>query len=84
MSVSDGLSPSIFSRKLEKARPMREWMDGKVFFPARVGIFNFDVITLKVLSAICTLIWRVKNYVSRREKVLIGEMKVQIWNCLET
>ena len=26
MSVSDGLGPSIFSRKMEKARPMRERM----------------------------------------------------------
>ena len=34
MSISDGLGPSIFSRKMEKARPMREEMDGKiVYFP---------------------------------------------------
>ena len=30
MPISDGLGPSIFSRKMEKARPMREEMDGKV------------------------------------------------------
>ena len=29
MSISDGLGPSIFCRKMEKARPMREEMDGK-------------------------------------------------------
>ena len=47
MSISDGLGPSIFCRKMEKARPMMEAMDGKaVFFPARVGISNFDVIPL--------------------------------------
>ena len=30
MSVSDELVPSIFCRKMEKSRPMREEMDGKV------------------------------------------------------
>ena len=34
MFVSDGLGPSIFRRKMKKARPMREEMDGKVkYFP---------------------------------------------------
>ena len=34
MSIFDGLKPSIFCRKMEKARPMREEMDGKVvYFP---------------------------------------------------
>ena len=34
MSISDGLVPSIFCRKMEKARPMREEMDEKiVYFP---------------------------------------------------
>ena len=47
MSISDGLGPSIFRRKIEKARPMREEMDRKVvFFPASVGIFIFDAILL--------------------------------------
>ena len=30
MSISDGLGPSIFCRKMQKARPMMEEMDGKV------------------------------------------------------
>ena len=30
MSISDGLGQSIFCRKVEKASPMREEMDGKV------------------------------------------------------
>ena len=30
MSISDGLRPSIFCQTMEKARPMREEMDGKV------------------------------------------------------
>ena len=47
MSFSDGLSLSIFCRKMYKARPMREEMDGKVdFFPARVGIFIVDSMLL--------------------------------------
>ena len=34
MSVSEGLGPSIFCRKMEKARLMREEMEGNgVFFP---------------------------------------------------
>ena len=70
MSISDGLGPSIFCRKVEKARPMIEEMDSKVvFFSARVGIFNFDVLVNKVLLPICTSTWRVNNYVSRQEKV---------------
>ena len=31
MSIADGLGPYIFRRKMEKARPMWEEMDGKVF-----------------------------------------------------
>ena len=31
----------------------------------------------KVLLPICTLTWRVNNYVSRQEKVQTGEMEVQ-------
>ena len=34
MSISDGLGPSIFCRRMEKVRPMREEMDGEVlYFP---------------------------------------------------
>ena len=34
MSITDGLGPSILCRKMEKARPMTEKMDGKVvYFP---------------------------------------------------
>ena len=70
MSISDGLGPSIFCRKMEKARPMVEEMDGKVvFFFARVGIFNFDVLVNKVLFPICALTWQVNDYFSRQEKV---------------
>ena len=33
---------------------------------------------IKVLFPICTLSWRVNNYVSRQGKVEIGETKVQL------
>ena len=70
MSISDGLGPSIFCRKMEKARPMRGEMDGKfVYFPPESAFFNFDVILYKVIFPICTLIWRVNNYASRQGKV---------------
>ena len=32
ISISDGFGPSIFCRKMEKARPTREEMDGKVVY----------------------------------------------------
>ena len=45
MSISDGLGPSIFCRMMEKARRMREDMDGKVvYFPPESAFFNFDAI----------------------------------------
>ena len=70
MSISDGLGPSIFCRKMEKARPMIKEMDGKVvYFPPESAFFNFDVLNLKVFFPICTLTWRVYNYFSRQEKV---------------
>ena len=55
MSISDGVGPSIFCRKME--------------IPARVSIFNFDVLMSEVFFPICTLTWRVNNYVSRQGKV---------------
>ena len=46
MSISDGLSPSIFCRKMEKTRPGREEMDGNFFdFPPKSN-FRFDLISL--------------------------------------
>ena len=70
MSISDGLGPSIFCRKMEKARPMMEEMDGKVVcFPPESAFLNFDVLMSEVFFPLCTLTWRVKNYASRREEV---------------
>ena len=70
MSISDGLGPSIFCRKMETARPMMEEMDGKVvYFPPESPFLNFDVLMSEVFFPLCTLTWRVNNYASRREKV---------------
>ena len=41
MSISDGLGPSIFCRKMEKARPMMEEMDGEVvYFPPEAAFLT--------------------------------------------
>ena len=54
MSISDGLGPSFFCRKMEKARPMREkWME-RFIISRQSRHFNFDVIIFKVLFPICT------------------------------
>ena len=68
MSISDGLASYIFRRKLEKTQPIRERMEGKVFFPPESAIFVFLVNMIKVLFSICTLTWPVNNYVSRQGK----------------
>ena len=70
MSISDGLGLSIFCRKMEKARPLREEMDGKVvYFPLELAILPLILYFSTVLFPICTLTWRVNNYVFRQEKV---------------
>ena len=70
MSISDGLGLSIFCRKVEKTRPMREEMDGKVvYFQPESALLPLMLYFSPVLFPICTLTWRVNNYVSRQEKV---------------
>ena len=70
MSISDGLGPSIFWWKMEKTRPMREEMDGKaVYFPPESALLPFMLYFSTVPFPICTLTWRVNNYVSRQENV---------------
>ena len=70
MSISDGLGPSIFCQKMEKARPMREEMDGKVvYFPPESALLPLMLYFSTVLFSICSLTWRANNYVSRQEKV---------------
>ena len=55
ISISDGLGSYFFPRKIESTKPMREKMDGRCLFPARVGICVFIVDMIKVLFPICTL-----------------------------
>ena len=70
MSISDGLGPSIFRPKMEKARPMKEEMDGKVvYIPPETAFITLMFYCYTVFFPICTLTWRVNNYVSRQEKV---------------
>ena len=84
MSISDGLGPSIFCRKMEKVRPMREEIDGKVvYFPPESALLHLMLHFSTVLFHICTLTWRVNNYVSRQEEVKIGETKVKRQNVAE-
>ena len=59
MSISDGLGPSIFCRKMEKAGPMREEMDEKVvYFPPESALIPLMFYFSTVLFPICTLTWR--------------------------
>ena len=46
--------------------------------PARVGIFAFAVIMIKVPFHICTSTWRVSKYVSRQGKVINKKNKSTI------
>ena len=51
MSISDGFGPSIFCRKMEKARPMREGMDGKVvYFAPESAFFTLMLYFIKNFS----------------------------------
>ena len=68
MSISDGLGAYFFRRKMEKTRPMREEMDEKMFISRQSQHFSFAVSMIKVFFPVCTLTWRVNNYVSRQGK----------------
>ena len=55
---------------MEKARPMREEMDGEaVYFPPDSALLPLMLYFYTVLFTICTLTWRANNYVSRWEEV---------------
>ena len=66
MSISDGLHRYIFRRKIEKTRSMQGEMDGDVYISRQSWHFSFINNMIKVLFFICTLNWRVNNYVSRQ------------------
>ena len=70
ISISDGLSPSIFCRKMERTRPMRGATDGKVVcFPAESTFPLWCCHSSRVLFPKGTLTWRVNIYVSHQEKI---------------
>ena len=59
-------------------------MDGKVvYFPPEAAFLPLMLYFSTFLFPICTLAWRVNNYVSRREKVYRGEMKERFQNFRE-
>ena len=68
MSIFDGLDPYFSVEKMEKTRPMKEEMDGEVFISRQSRHFSFIDSIFKVLFRICTLNWRVNNYVSCQGK----------------
>ena len=63
---------------------MKEEMDGEVFISRQSRHFPFIDNMIKLLFPICTLIWRVNNYVSRQEKGRRNEntiINVAFWYC---
>ena len=68
MSISDGLDPYVFMSKDGK-HAVYERINGRtgVFF-RQSRHFSFVNNMIKVLFSICTLNWRVSNYVSRQAK----------------
>ena len=70
MSISDGLRPPMHVLSKDGEGASYDGRDGwkSCLFPARVGIFNFEMVMSKVFFPICALTWRVNNCVSRREK----------------
>ena len=69
MSIFDGLDPYFFRRKMEKMRSLKEEKDGEVSVSRQSRHYPFIDNMIKVLFPICTVIWRVNNYVSRQGKV---------------
>ena len=58
---------------------MREETDGNVvYFPPELALVTLMMWFKKFFSLFLPLTWRVNKYISRRETVEIGEMKVQI------
>ena len=68
MSISDGVDPYFLRRKMEKTRSIKEEMDVEVFISRQSWQFSFIDNMNKVLFPICTLNWRVNNFVSRQGK----------------
>ena len=70
MSISDGSDRTFFLSKGGK-NAVGEGRNGRkgVSFPPESASFTLINTMIKVLFPICTLIWRVRNYVFRQEKV---------------
>ena len=66
MSIYYRLGRYFFRRKIEKTRHMEREIDGKVFFSRQFGRVFFQTVYLKYCFPICTLSWRVINYLSRQ------------------
>ena len=79
MSISDGSDRTFFCRNMEKTQSVREEMDGRVFI-SRQSRHPFYLINImiKVLFPICTLIWRVNNYVSAKKGINRGNESTRI------
>ena len=56
-SFSDGLGPSNFCLKMEKARPMRKMLMEMLFTFRQSQQSDFDVVIYKKLFPICILTW---------------------------
>ena len=76
MSISDGLDPYFFRRKMEKVRSMKEEKDGQVFISRQSRHCCFIDIMIKVFFPIRTLNWRVNNLFPAKEKALLAETKI--------
>ena len=67
---SDWSDPYFFRRKMEKTRSVKEEMEGELFISCQSRHISFVsyLIWVKYFSLICTLTWRVNNFVSRQGK----------------
>ena len=73
------MGPVLFPSKDGKD-PVHGGRNGRkgAYFPPESASFPSINSMIKLLFPICTLSWRVNNYVSRQGKVKIGEIKVQL------
>ena len=78
MSISEGLGRYISRRKMEKRWTFRREMDVMGFISRQSWHFSFKVSVINVFFPLCTLTWRVNNFVSSQEKVQKGETKVHL------
>ena len=68
MSISDGLDPYIFLSKDGKDAIYEKRNGRRGVFPRQSRHFSYIDNMIEVLFPICTLNWRVNNYVTRQGK----------------